>query len=362
MTLPTIGDFNWSYSWDKVYSDLMEDVWTIGYDEQVMYDIVPAFMDWTFNQSKDMLVGAYDQNHLVGFVGGNYRRIKWGQQILEGYLAHLYSVARAYRHGRVGYRLLTHLLDRVLKNNPQAIVLGYLDVGHETDHLFQRFLKLSPYTGRLLFKTNFYTKILDLKQVDAAEPFTGMDRLGLLGPIRKWIEYLPQPPVTGSIIRPYRPEDLPACLTLLNAYQNKSSLKLARIWTEEELAKQLNYHNFSHTWICERDGQLVGLINYYFMTLRGKINIKVAEMDEVYFDNMSKIEQQTMLATILIHLKNQHVTAMITQNATYFPKTAFNWAHFITYPRYINLVALGWPQTLNQLPDLNPYQLYLEHR
>jgi len=40
---PAISEFNWSHSWDKVYTDLMEDVWTIGYENQMMYDIVSAF-------------------------------------------------------------------------------------------------------------------------------------------------------------------------------------------------------------------------------------------------------------------------------------------------------------------------------
>ncbi len=359
---PMILDFNWSYSWEKVYNELMEDVWKIGYNNQVMYDIVPEFMEWTFNQSRDILVGAYDQGRLAGFLGGNYRQVRWGGQSVDVYLAHLYCVARAFRHGRVGYKLLTQLLQTVFSRNPHALILGYLDDGHETDQSFQRFLKLTPYAGRRLLRTNFYTKILNLKQVDGAEPFTGIDRLGLLAPVRRWIEHIPKASFTNSLIRPYRPDDLTACLGLLNQYQHKPSLKLIRVWTGEELAKQLKYKDISHTWVCERRGRVVGLLNYYVMTLRGKINIQVAILDDVHFDQMTLAEQKSMLTAALTHLKTQHITAMITQHAAYFPKVAFKWARFITYPRYINLVALGKPETLALLPDLKPHQLYLEHR
>jgi hypothetical protein len=101
-------------------------------------------------------------------------------------------------------------------------------------------------------------------------------------------------------IRPYRPDDLDACLRLVS--QAGESADLAYLWEPAILRRQLCFGELSDTVVLQRDGAVAGLINYTFEEVLGRFPLVVALIDIIAFGSLGPADRRRLLAAALARM------------------------------------------------------------
>ncbi len=110
-------------------------------------------------------------------------------------------------------------------------------------------------------------------------------------------------------IRDYRPEDLSRCRELINAQARQADL--AVLWEEPRLARQLHYGDFVNTLVVERDGQVVGFVNYHKIGMHLKTRIPAAIIDLLACRELEARETRSLLNALCLRLREEGVKMML---------------------------------------------------
>ncbi len=357
-----IEEYNNEQSFEQLYQDLMERVWKSGYEKQSMTDMDIDFLEWILNSSeRNIKFNIKKQNKIVSFIGGFRRKIIFFNQELETYIGGLFSVHPEHQRKGLGYSQFLKRAKEIIDKRKCPCFFIYQDKGHSSTLLLKKFAQKENYGVKRLATFNFYVKMLDLKKVNQCEPLKFYEKILLLKPFKKWIEKIKIDETYFQNISLLKEEGLEQCQELLNLYSKDKKIKLARIWdNREELSRQLSFKKKAETLIFKKNNQVKGLINYYYMTLRGKTNIKVAFLDNLYLKSLSQKEQESFLSFYLKHIKKQECSAVISCNFAYFNRKIFRKFHFVQYPRYMHFIAIGRKDYLSQLKKLKRDEIYLD--
>jgi hypothetical protein len=229
-----------------------------------------------------------------------------------------------------------------------------LETGHRSTKMMD---KLRAEGNRLEWvrKSGVIARILDLPRVAHSEGLKGYEKTA----IRLWGSH--RPPRTAGrsalVLREYRPSDLDDCLELLGAYRNSVTLSL--VWDREELGRELAYPEVSRTLVYERDGRLVGLVNFLAHDHLGRTTERWAWINHLAYPGLTKAERFEFVQAYLRTVRDDGFVGTVEWKRNYYPMDAFRRSRFFPYPRAVNLVSWTFNPALSlaRIPDVYEIQV-----
>ncbi len=128
------------------------------------------------------------------------------------------------------------------------------------------------------------------------------------------------PPRDTSGIHPYQPEDLPACVELVQ--QAGQSADIAYVWDATNLDRQLHYKDLARTIVLEHDGRVAGLVNYCRFDVLGKTTMATALVDLIAFGTLPRTERKRLLRAAMAQMVEEGLkAAMLLRGSSYAWRT-----------------------------------------
>ncbi len=110
-------------------------------------------------------------------------------------------------------------------------------------------------------------------------------------------------------IRAYTPEDMQACRELINNQARRSDL--AMLWTEDRLRSHLAYEDLAHTLVVERQGRVVGFLNYHLLGLNLYGQIQSAIVDMLACQELTGREIRDLVNAALAKMRDEQGVALV---------------------------------------------------
>jgi len=313
----------------------------------------PEYLKFLFEPIKDkqLLIAAYKGNEIVSFFANLPRLYRFDGADYRGVLAcHLVTRREYLRQG-----LALAIIDQALKLNERFkfdFALMYLETGHRSTLMMNK-LRDSGRPVHWVKKMNVLGRVLDLPRVSKSEGLKWWER-ALVRVIRA--DQDPGPKISGCC-RDYQARDLDDCLALLNQYQSK--VRLARAWTAEELAWELDYPEISKTLVYEKSGRVQGLINWTYHQHIGNTTERWAWVNHVAYPELSGSERLALVRDFLAYVKDRGCIGALEWTKKYYPMWPLYRSHFFPYFRAVNMIAWCFrPQLLiKNIPEVYEVQI-----
>ncbi|MFY2556086.1 GNAT family N-acetyltransferase [Corallococcus terminator] len=281
-----------TYEGDAVAaSQFVNRVWGEYYGAQgPLTDFQPRMLDWfVFGNRlapREYRLAAYSGGKLAGVFFAEPTRLRLGNRAVEGAYGSWLSVDPAFRGLGVGRKLTETMFSRQ-RERGALMMLGCMADGGAGG----RFWRKTP--GLRTFGTmGLWLHVFDAAAVARWSPTAAERALFTLA--RPWLRGSAPHVDTEAGIRPYRPEDLPACMALVERMTESVSLGYA--YTPERLAHQLQYRDVPHTLVLERAGVVRGLVNFYTLQMNSRGPLTIAMVDLLAFhDSVPRAEQKRLL-------------------------------------------------------------------
>lgn len=306
-----------------------QDVWRASYHRKVPTPVWDEnYFDWQLLSERpggsDYLVAAYDQGKLVGSLFAEEFHFRLREEEFKGAFSSWLTVHPDYRRRGLGKQLAEEQCRRLLERDAKFL-LGF-GIKRKTSSGPKFWASFSDKTV-LLGQVGLWIRVLDHRAVSEWD-VSLLDRLGsrLLGVVQR----RPPAPRQTTSIRNYRPDDLPACLELVN---NKlEEVDLGCVWSASRLAHQLQYKGIPSTLVAESGGRVAGLINYYKLTLLGRTYLETAVIDHCVTDDLTWRERSDLLATALAQMKSEGIKMALTLRLPTSPSSLLLANGFIPLP------------------------------
>ncbi|MBN1224552.1 MAG: hypothetical protein JXB23_14985, partial [Candidatus Aminicenantes bacterium] len=158
-------------------------------------------------------------------------------------------------------------------------------------------------------------------------------------------------------VREYRPDDLDACLALLNGYAGK--IRLALVWEKNDLGRELYHAGVSQTLVYEKGGRIEALINFIYHAHMGHTQERWAWVNHVAYPSLSGRERHKFLEAFCDYIRKVGCIGAIEWTRKYYPMEPLYRARFFPYFRYVNLVAWNFNPaiSLKKIPAVYEVQI-----
>lgn len=332
----------------------VSDVWRRSYSGKMTFPVWSAeYFRWHFPendpQARERMIAAYDGDRLAGVLLGIPLRFRTPDKSLPGAMCSWLSIDQDYR----GHRLAVEL-DRVrqerLRSLGTDLVVSYRFVGsrhsqaERPDHPHgsnKQFLRRVGFWSRVIDPVRMWK--WDRKQAE------GLMALGSYP-----VAGIPRSNCEKHGIRVGQLQDLPGCLSLLQ--RHTESMSLAIDWDESTLKRQLFGSPISHTLVCERGGEIRGVINFHLLEFQGRTCepigiIDVASLQELPHSSRVALMNEAMRvmrqhgAILALKLRTQDVPITTMLHTRWTPTQADSF------------LVLQWLQ--NQTPVQPDYPMHL---
>jgi ribosomal protein S18 acetylase RimI-like enzyme len=242
-----------------------------------------------FGNPDNMLLAAYDDGELVGFIFGEALGFRCGDRVVPGVFSSFLSADPARKGQGVAKTIASELFRRVQEE-------GYaFDVGFEVPtpgSLGPKFW-LGSQKGERANGIRPWIRPLDarrLARVSAARYERAAARVAGLARLDR------VPARTIPHLRPFEPRDLDACLDLVRTKESASDFCFD--WTAERLLLQLDHEGFPTTFVYD-DGQVRGLTNFHPIRFRGRERFVAGQIDHLVAEcGDRRIERHLLDATL----------------------------------------------------------------
>jgi GNAT superfamily N-acetyltransferase len=295
----------------------------------------PAFLRFLFDRipadRRDLLLGAYKDGEIVGFLANLPEKFHFEGQVRSGVYSCLLVVRKEYLRKGLALEIIRTAVDLNKKYGFDFSLLT-LETGHRSTKMMGKFIAEGQRIERIR-KSGVMARVLDLDRVDGAEGLKGYEKaaIRLLGVHR------PPKAAPGVDLRDYRPADLDACHALLDRY--KDTVRLALAWDKKGLAVELDTPEVARTLVWEKDGRVQAMINFVRHDQLGKTVEPYAWINHVAFPDLSPAERTAFLRAYLTRIKADGFAATIDFTKRGWPAGPFYRARFIPFPRAVNLVS-----------------------
>ena len=295
----------------------------------------PAFLHYLFDriptEKADHLLAAYKDGEIVAFLANLPQKFHFQGTIYNAVYSCLLVVRKEYLRKGIALDLIRAAVERN-KRHGYDISLLTLEKGHRSTLMMDK-LRAEGNRLEIVRKSGVVARILDLDRIGTAEGLKGYEKaaIRLLGAHR------PPKAASGVDLRDYRASDLDACLALLDRY--KDSVRLALAWDKRDLAVELETPDVAKTLVWEKDGRVQAMINYVKHDQLGKQVERYAWINHVAFPDLAPAERAAFLRAYLIRIREEGFIATVDFNKRGWPVGPFYRAHFIPYPRSVNLVS-----------------------
>lgn len=295
----------------------------------------PAFLRYMFERVKpgerDHVIGAYVGDEIVGFLGNVPQKFHFRGQTFRA----TYSCLLVIRRDMLRKGLATAMIQEAVRLNQKYkydFSLFGLETGHRSTLMMEKFKREGIRVERV--KTfRVIARVLDLNRVASSEGLKRWERAAIvaLGAHR--------PPKASSrlALRPYRPDDLAGCLELLDRY--RQSVDLALLWERDDLGWELECPGVVQTLVCERDGRILGLINFIYHDHLGRTKERWAWVHHLAYPDLSGNEQADFVRAFLSYVRDKGCLGAIEWTRGAYPQRPFYRARFFPYFRAVNLCS-----------------------
>jgi hypothetical protein len=243
-------------------------------------------------------LAAYHEGRLVGALLGAPSRFRTPQGVLTGHHGSWLSIAPEFRsQGMVGQ--LTRERVRQQAEHGDGLVVGYRFVGSKHSLAERPDPTKLDLSRSFHAKLGFWARVLNAPRAARwnVAPFEAfLTRIG--GP------FTPDPkaPKTDAI-RPYRPDDLPACVAHLA--RTTAKLPLTIDWTPEDLAHQLAGSSLAQTWVYADGAEVRGLVNFHILPFLARTEEAVGVIDILSVDELSAANAARLTNAALKQMQDQ---------------------------------------------------------
>ncbi|MBZ4395581.1 GNAT family N-acetyltransferase [Myxococcus sp. AS-1-15] len=283
-------------------------VWGEYYASQgPLTDFQPRMLDWVLFgnplATPEYRLGAYVHGKLAGVFFAEPIRLRLGGQDVDGTYGSWLSVDPAFRGHRVGHKLVEELGARQ-RERGAAMTLACVGLGSVGERFWKRVRGTRAF-GSL----GLWLHVFDPAAVArwaASFPERAFFSLASRLPRRRPVD------LDTHGIRPYRPEDLPACMALVE--QSMEHVSLGYGYTAERLAHQLQYRDVPRTLVLERHGAVRGLINSYLFQMNARDTLTIALVDLLALDaSVPREERKRFLRVAMRDMatRGAHCAAMV---------------------------------------------------
>jgi GNAT superfamily N-acetyltransferase len=218
---------------------------------------------------RELLVCAYDDDHLVGCLLAEQTQLRVGDQDVPGSLTSYLSVDPATQHRGLALRMLDRQR-RLHQQRGLRLSLGISNSaeGAESAKFWTVVGRRWPQEFALLGGLTMWSAMVDSGAIARA----GLNRFERWGPraasILPWGWF----GLRGAATRPFRAADLDHCLRWTHRQGQAADCQM--LWSRQRMAVQLD-HPYARTWVAERDGRAWGFANGYLIDWSGGQVVRV---------------------------------------------------------------------------------------
>jgi GNAT superfamily N-acetyltransferase len=314
--------------------ELIHRVWRADYSGRMWFPLWDAdFLNWQVGHHRRWCVAGYDRRKIVACVFSVPHTLQIRSTIVPITFSSWFTVDPDYRRTQVGSRLIAEL-ERRHHDARMGLSLGVVS-GYEDSNAYRywsRYARKFPENCRFLFRAGFWAKVLNPTAVARASvKWWERAQTRLLGAA---LRQTPCPSLES--MRPYSPDDLPACVQLLE--RAGAGLDWTIRWAPERLRLQLE-GSVARTLVYEQHGTLGALVNYHRLRLQGHVPIRAAWIDLCATSGTGTMMPARVLATVCAHLVEEAVDVVLCPRSAAFSSRALLANAFTPLPRTDHVVA-----------------------
>lgn len=274
--------------------------------------------------TRTYLVAAYDGKKIVGshpmrpqriWLRGAERDASWGSYL---------TVDPEYRRQGVA-RLMQEEQERRHRERGVAVDFGYLYV-RTARSMGRKFWLNAPAGTTRVRNMGTWGRALDHRTVAQFEYYWteswGARAFGL-------VQRPPKCPDLSGI-RSYSSADLTACAELVR--QRSLAVDLGYLWSDQELARFLQFEDLSRTLVAEHEGRVAGLVNYFRLGFLGRREMPVGVIDFVVLDRLPRAMQVRLLRATLVQMQSEGLKAAMYLRGSWHAGSALWAAGFFPLP------------------------------
>lgn len=294
-------------------------------------------------RNRELMVAAYDGNRLVGaFFAVPYEFIVRGD-LISGSFSTCFIVDPNYR--ALGPYLVEELRRRH-RDAGLAMSLGFVMGGHETaaGRFWKRYAEMAPKKCRFVGEAGLWGLVIDAK-LAAGIGFAELSRLA--EPRQRASDASLRVAEPSVSVRPYRKEDLPACLTCLRRVTAKANISIR--WTAENLSILLGGEG-SRTLVAQRHDEACGFVHYHRLPIWHGARIAGAVIDLLATDTRDGDLQNRLVAAARNSMADTDVQVAIALRSRMFPARLMVPAGFLPLPSGLEIVVLFAHDDINIAP------------
>ena len=309
----------------QTVSNFTRQTWLERYKLDIpVIDWSPAYFEkqllWDRPGKRDFLVAAYDGARLIGTLFAEEIPFQHRGEPVSATMGSWLTVDPDYR-GQGIARMLAEEQRRRHRAANAKFMLGFGVLGTDGP----KFWGTQPDT-RVLGTVGFWARLFDHRAV-AEWSMSTRDRVlsRVLGPLRSGV---PRPTSTDGI-REWTTGDLAASRALLARFEK---VPLGYRWTDHRMTHHLAPDGASSTLVFERDGAVVGLLNYYVIAMTARTTMPIAVIDFIAIDDLTAAEQRRFLDTALAMMAERGATLAMALRLKCWPSTPLWRAGFVPLP------------------------------
>lgn len=305
----------------------------------------PEYLSYLMQSVDDprLAIAAYRGEEIVGFLLNLPRRMALDGREYRAALSCLLVTRK--EHFRRG--LAQAMIQEALARNRDLkydFTLFYLETGHRSRRLFQK-LRAAGAPIERVKRMHVIGRVLDLPAVRASEKVKSWEALvmRLLGADR------PAAGFSDPRLREAEPEDAEELQALLNTCRHK--VRLARIFTRQEVLRELLCPPLARTLIWEKQGKIAGVLAYVVVRHIGKRPVPWAWINHVVWDGLEFGERRAMIRGFLRRAADQGLAGVVEWSKKTYPTAALYAERFLPYPRQVDMMAWRFREDL-RLADI----------
>ncbi len=313
----------------------------------------PAFLKYLFGHIQDerALIAAYRGDEVVSFLANLPRHFSFKGKKYYAALSCIMVTRKELLRRGLGLAIIREGL-KFNKELKYDFTLFTLESGHRSSLMIKK-LEESGDPVKFVKRMYVVARVLDLERASVSEGLKSWEKVAI-----KIIGAHRHPKTNSSVsVREYRPEDIEACLNLLNQY--KEHVGLARVWERDELAWELDYPDVSKTLVYEKSGRVEGLINYILYEHIGKTKERWAWINHVAYPTLSGRERVGFINAFLHYIKESNCIGALEFTKKYYPMAPLYKAHFFPYFRSVKMVSWSFNPdvVIENIPDVYEVQI-----
>ncbi len=302
------------------------------------------FFDWQLLSprpgGRDYLVVAYDGPRLVGSLLGEKFRFRLHGREFDATMGSWLTVHPDCR----GQGLASQLVEEQRRRHRATGAVFNLGYGYiaKAISMGPKFWKSLPNDVVVLGTVGWWVRLLDQTAVAKWELSALM---GWGARLLSLVQGRPTPPRDSTGIRPYRPDDLPACLALVHTLLER--VDMGYLWSAERLAHQLQYKDVPRTLVIEHAGRVAGFVNWYRLDFLGRQPIEAAMIDLVAFGPLPAADQTRLLRAVVAQMHEEGIKMALGLRLPALPWRAFVGAGFVPLPPELSFICCRMDPTFD---------------